>query len=104
RHALRRIKLTADSGVNTVGADQDVGGVAAGGMTRVVGERRDHIVAARSKRGEPQSGPHVVGPEPLARGLGQDDLKLAAMDGVLRPAIARGTAPRPPPDQLTEPG
>ena len=42
-----------------------------------------------------------LGPEPFADGREQEHLQLAAVDRVLRPAIAGGDAARLGPDSLT---
>src|SRR5262249_194093 len=73
-----------------------------GRSRQAVAKRGDDPIALLSKRAQPQPVANVVFANAPARCLQQQRLQPAAMDGILRPVVARGNATLLAVDELAE--
>lgn len=103
RRSLVRVQPAADRGVETVGADQDVGGVDHGPSARPVQEPGADAVRVLLEPLEQQAGTDRVRSQPLADRRQEQQLQAAAVHGVLRPAVPGGASQRFLPDRGARP-
>jgi len=89
RRPFLRIELLADRGVDAVGGDQECAFITAGRLAgRLVDEVGAHAARGLGPPDEMMTGEDVLPAQPLGRGIEQDLLQRAAMDGELRAFVA----------------